>query len=146
MAASQPGTKRAASAANKKIAASMLAAGMSHTEVAQSMGVPVTRVRRWACAPEVKADVQRVVADARRIGEDEVASLVRGAFGALRASLEADDARVRLDAAKTTLDRFGFAASTKAEVTGANGAPVGGPPVVVAYEVLRAVAAEEDDA
>lgn len=54
------------------------------------------------------------------------------------------DARIRLDAVKTLLDRVGITAANRVELTGANGAPVQSTPVIdvsgLTLETARAMA------
>lgn len=70
--------------------------------------------------------------------------LARAARAALAALLASPDERVRLEAAKTALDRFGHPAMARTEITGSE---AGGPRLVVnlTQEQARQMAGESDD-
>lgn len=142
----ETGRKRVGSEAKRKMAAPLLAARLPHATIAQLLEVSERTVGRWAGEESVRADVASIADTARQAGEDRIASLVREAFDALLARVADDsDPRVQLDAAKTILDRFGHPVASKAEVTGKDGAPVGGPTVLLAMDVARQLAREGGD-
>lgn len=137
--------QRVGAQAKRRMAAPLLAAGMPHATIAELLRTSTASVSRWASESAVRDDVAAVAETGRKAGEDRIAELVRGAFDALADSLTSDDGRVKLDAARTVLDRFGYPVASKAEVTGRDGSPVGLPVVAVAYETLRALAREEGE-
>lgn len=105
--------------ARKAAALPLVAAGASYAEAAEAAGVSARTVRRWATSdPEFVAaiDARRSAAfDAIDSIDGKLMALAEKALAAISDLLGSDDERIRLEAAKTTMDRFGHPVMAKTE-------------------------------
>lgn len=100
-------------------------------------------VRHWRSHPDVKAALAGITEHVIEATKERATDLAGKAWDALEDLLESKDERIKLDAAKTVLDRKGHPAATKSEHTGPEGGPlqhdvrVAIMPIEVAREVAQ---------
>lgn len=147
---SETGRKRPApSEAKKARALPLVAEGRSQSEIADAVGVSRSTVRRWMDTDPAFSEAVTAAQDAgRRALEettDRIAEIVSSSLESLAELVKDPDPKIRLDAVKTALDRFGHPVASKAEATVEHTGD-GGLRLVVAAstEDVRALAREED--
>ena len=140
-------------AARRMQAVPYFAAKMPEPMIAKLFKVSESAVRKWAQHPDVRAalgEVSAAVVDATKASASAIAEK---ALLTLHHLIDkAEDERVRLEAAKTALDRFGYPATSRTENENKNlniGAIVGFPTEEMreqaAKGVLPGTASEVDD-
>lgn len=103
-------------AARRMQAVPYFAAKMPEPMIAKMFKVSESAVRKWARHPDVRkalGEVSAAVVDATKTTAEQIARKALEAIDYL--AEHAEDERVRLDAAKTALDRFGYPATTRSE-------------------------------
>lgn len=110
----------------------LVAQGMSQQAIADEVGVSRSTVRRWmdndpAFSEAIEAQ-QAAAAGAVEDAADRIADIVSASLEALAELVRSEDPKIRLDATKTALDRFGHPVNTKAEQSVDHR---GGQPVIV---------------
>ncbi len=105
-------------AARRMQAVPYFAAKMPEPMIAKLFKVSESAVRKWAQHPDVRAalgEVSAAVVDATKASASAIAEK---ALLTLHHLIDkAEDERVRLEAAKTALDRFGYPATSRSEGT-----------------------------
>lgn len=81
-------------------------------------------VHKWRSSDAVKRALGEVAEHVIDATKERATDLASKAWDTLEELLRSEDDRIRLDAAKTVLDRKGHPAASKSEVTGADGGPL----------------------
>lgn len=133
--------------ARKARALPLVVAGKPYAEVGLAVGVSARTVRRWVEEDAEFKDAieasREAAADAVDNAAERIAGIVTASLAALAELVQSKDEKIRLEATKTALDRFGHPVKRedRSEVKHEGS---GGVVVTLALDEARRVAAEED--